>query len=66
MRWTTQYRRYESEFEQFIDELKRQHPDIEGKQLEAHAMWWDKPPLELEEMARDRMSEVKPTAYAYS
>lgn len=50
---------YESEFAKFINEFKRQHPDIEIKQREARAMWWDKPPLDLEEMEHERISEVK-------
>lgn len=66
MKWSKRYHRYESEFEQFINELKRQHPDIEDQQREAHAMWWDRPPLQLEEMQRDKMSEVRPRPYAYS
>jgi hypothetical protein len=60
------YRHYESEFGQFIDELKRQHPDIEDKQREAYAIWWDKPPLDLEEMERDRESEIRMKPYVYS
>jgi len=59
------YQNYESEFSRFIQELKQQHPEIEEKQREGFAMWWDKPPLELDELERDKMSEVKPRAYPY-
>jgi hypothetical protein len=59
MQWTRHHRHYESEFGEFIDDLKRKHPDIEKKQLEAHAMWWDKPPLDLDEMERERKSSVE-------
>jgi hypothetical protein len=66
MKWKKRYHRYESEFEQFLDELKREHPEIEREQREAHAMWWDIPPPEQEELARDKMSEPKLEPYAYS
>jgi len=65
MKYTVRRQPYESEFAEFIDEFKRQHPDIEKKQREARAMWWDKPPLDLEEIERERMSEVKLKPYVY-
>jgi len=65
MKHTVRRQPYESEFAEFIDEFKRQHPDIEKKQREARAMWWDKPPLDLEEIERERMSEVKLKPYVY-
>jgi hypothetical protein len=66
MKWTRFFRRYKSEFEQFLDDLKREHPDIENQQREAHAMWWDRPPPEQEELARDKMSDTKLEPYVHS
>jgi hypothetical protein len=66
MKWKKRYRQYESEFEQFLDELKRQHPEIEDEQREAHAMWWDRPPLEQEELARDKMFQPRLEPYVHS
>jgi len=60
---TTQY--YESEFEKFLNEFKRQHPDIVSKQREARAIWWDKPLPSPEEMESASMSEVKWKSYSY-
>jgi hypothetical protein len=49
---------YESEVSRFINELKHQHPDLEVKQREARALWWERPPIDLEEMERRQQSEV--------
>ncbi|RJG04360.1 DUF3460 family protein [Noviherbaspirillum sedimenti] len=65
MKYTQFSTPYESEFTQFIKQFKRQHPDTEKKQREARALWWDKPPLDLDEMARERMSDVKMKPYEY-
>lgn len=56
---------YVSEFEQFLDDFKRQHPTVEKQQREGFAIWWDKPPLNLKEMEREKMSEVKWDPYPY-
>lgn len=56
---------YVSEFEAFIDAFMRQHPETERKQREARAMWWDKPPLTIEEIDRTVNPEVKPKPYEY-
>jgi len=65
MKFTRHYKHYESEFSEFLNGLKQQHPEIEKDQREGFAIWWDKPPLELDAMKRDKMSEVKPKAYLY-
>ncbi|MDB5732078.1 MAG: acetyl-CoA carboxyl transferase [Variovorax sp.] len=33
---------YTSEITQFIDEMKRQKPDLEAQQRAGRAIWWDK------------------------
>lgn len=55
---------YESEITQFIRELKRQRPDLDRKQKEARAIWWDKQ-LDPDELARWRASNVPQPAYVY-
>ena len=37
---------YESEITQFLRELKTALPELEAKQREARAIWWDKRPDE--------------------
>jgi hypothetical protein len=58
-------RNYESELTGFIKELKQQHPDLDKKQREARAIWWDKPPLTPEEVQRASVSDVKLKPYVY-
>jgi len=40
-------RHYESEHTRFIREMKDQQPDLEQKQRESRAIWWDKRPADL-------------------
>lgn len=65
MKHFNQFHHYESEFSVFMDELKAKNPAIEEDQKRGFLIWWDKPPLELEEMERDKISEVKLKAYTY-
>jgi len=55
---------YESEITRFIRELKQRQPDLERKQREARAIWWDKT-LDREEQARFAQSHVNMPGYVY-
>lgn len=55
---------YESDLTRFIRELKSKHPDLERRQQEARAIWWDKD-LDAEQLARWRESKVAQKPYVY-
>jgi hypothetical protein len=55
---------YESEFTRFLRELKQQHPELERKQREARAIWWDKT-LDADELRRGSESRVRQPGYVY-
>jgi len=55
---------YESEITRFIREMKQRKPDLERKQREARAIWWDKD-LDPDEQARFAQSSVKMPGYVY-
>ncbi|WP_019141496.1 DUF3460 family protein [Noviherbaspirillum massiliense] len=56
---------YESDFTKFLKDLKEKNPDIERKQREGRAIWWDRPPLDLDSRRRLKESSVKQQAYVY-
>jgi hypothetical protein len=55
---------YESDITRFLRELKQRKPDLERKQREARAIWWDKA-LDPDEQARFERSSVKMPGYVY-
>ncbi|MBK5103582.1 MAG: DUF3460 family protein [Burkholderiales bacterium] len=55
---------YESEFTQFIRELKQQRPLLEAEQRKSRAIWWDHT-QDLDERKREKESRVKQQAYVY-
>ena len=57
-------KQYESEFTQFMRELKQQKPQIEAEQRKSRAIWWDHK-QDLDELERARQSRVKQQAYVY-
>jgi hypothetical protein len=58
-------RLYESEHTKFMRELMKKQPELVQKQREARAIWWDKPPRELDaERAMDR-GRVPQSPYVY-
>lgn len=65
-RFLDQFRekRYESEFTQFLHELKQQKPQLEEEQKKSRTIWWDKP-QDLETQKRQQESRVKQQAYVY-
>jgi hypothetical protein len=55
---------YESDLTRFIRELKNKQPDLERKQREGRALWWDKE-LDPEELKRWQESKVPQQPYVY-
>jgi hypothetical protein len=57
-------KKYESDVTRFLRELKQRQPDLERKQREARAIWWDKT-LDPEEQARFKQSHLSMPGYVY-
>jgi hypothetical protein len=55
---------YESEVTRFLRELKEKRPDLEQKQREGRAIWWDKD-LDPEQLKRWQDSRVPQPPYVY-
>ncbi len=55
---------YESDITRFLHELKEKKPDLERKQREGRAIWWDKE-LDSEQLKRWRQSKVPQRPYVY-
>lgn len=55
---------YESDITRFIRELKAKSPDIDRKQREGRAIFWDKT-LDPDELRRWRESTVDQQPYVY-
>ncbi len=55
---------YESEITQFIKELKAQNPELERKQRDGRAIWWDKN-LDRDELERQQQARVAQSGYVY-
>ena len=55
---------YESDLTKFIRELKQKLPDLERKQREGRAIWWDKD-LDPEQLKRWQESKVPQPPYVY-
>ena len=56
---------YESDITRFLREMKQRRPDLERKQREARAIWWDKS-LDPDEQARFAQSSVRQPGYVSS
>jgi len=58
--------RYQSEFTQFLNELKSEQPHLEADQQAGRALLWDKEPQTIEEQRRAQVAKLKQRAYVYS
>jgi len=58
--------RYQSEFTQFLNELKSEQPNLEADQQAGRALLWDKEPLTVEDQRRAKAAKLKQRAYVYS
>ncbi|TFW10066.1 DUF3460 family protein [Oxalobacteraceae bacterium OM1] len=65
MKFSKQSSQYESDFTKFIKDMKAQDPELERKQREGRAIWWDKGPIDLDERKRQQESRVNQQAYVY-
>jgi hypothetical protein len=55
---------YESDITKFLKQLKAKQPDLERKQREGRAIWWDKE-LDREELKRQQAARVPQQGYVY-
>ncbi len=60
-----QHSGYESEFTQFLNDLKKQKPDMEEKQRQGRALLWDKEATSLADQDRRQQATLKQSAYVY-
>ena len=58
--------RYQSEFTQFLNELKSEKPHLEADQQTGRSLLWDKEPLSTEDLRRAQAAKLKQRAYVYS
>jgi len=58
--------RYQSEFTQFLNELKNEKPHLEADQQAGRALLWDKEPLSVEDQRRAKAAKLKQRPYVYS
>lgn len=58
-------RDYESSHTKFMRELMQKRPELESKQREARAIWWDKDPKELAEDRERAEGRVPQKPYVY-
>ena len=65
MKLTRQFKGYQSEITQFIEELKQKNPALEEQQRIGRALLWDKDPIDLDATDRARASGVKQQPYVY-
>lgn len=56
---------YTSEFTKFIEEMKKNNPDVEKNQQAGRNLLWDKKPINLDETKRDNDSKLKQSSYVY-
>ncbi|MCA3222477.1 MAG: DUF3460 family protein [Burkholderiales bacterium] len=55
---------YQSDVTQFLNDLKARKPELERKQREGRAIFWDKQ-LDLDELERWQQARVPQQAYVY-
>jgi hypothetical protein len=58
-------RGYESPHTKFMRELMEKRPELERKQREGRAMWWDKDPGDLADQRRMAEGRVAQKPYVY-
>ena len=66
MKFSKQFSGYQSEFTQFLNDLKQKNPKLEEGQIAGRNLLWEQPPRDdLEELERTEASRVKQQAYVY-
>jgi hypothetical protein len=56
---------YESEFTQFLRQLKTERPHLEAEQRKGRAIWWDKDAIDLDQSRRWGEAKVPMQPYPY-
>ncbi len=56
---------YQSELTQFLNQLKKTHPQLETQQRAARSIWWDKAPINLDERQHAQSAKAPQSAYVY-
>lgn len=56
---------YESEHTRFMREWLQQHPEELAEQKRGRALWWDKPPRDIESQRRLEEAGVPQKPYYY-
>jgi hypothetical protein len=56
---------YESEFTQFLKQLKSERPNLEAEQRTGRSIWWDKGAIDLEQSRQWRDARVPMAPYPY-
>jgi hypothetical protein len=59
------YTRYVSEFEQFLNQYKEEHPQVEADQRRGWKIWWDHR-QDLDAADRQKKDSVQTKPYYYS
>jgi hypothetical protein len=55
---------YESEFTNFLRELKQKNPQLEAEQGQSRAIWWDRK-QDQDALERAKQSRLRQQAYVY-
>jgi hypothetical protein len=55
---------YESELTKFLRTMKQSRPELEQRQREGRALWWDRQ-LDPDDLQRWQASRVRQSAYVY-
>ncbi|HEX8606064.1 MAG TPA: DUF3460 family protein [Pseudoduganella sp.] len=58
------YTRYVSEFEQFLNQYKEEHPQVEVEQRRGWKIWWDHR-QDLDAVDRQKKDSVQTKPYYY-
>ncbi len=60
-----QFSKYESDATKLIKEMRDKNPQLEQSQRDGRFRLWDKEPISLDNMARDKESRIKQQPYVY-
>ena len=56
---------YESDLTLFLKNLKAERPSLESEQRRGRAIWWDRPPLDLDRRREELEARVAQKPYPY-
>jgi hypothetical protein len=61
----TSFSSYQSDLSQFLESLKAKDLNLEAKQREGLALFWNRPPIDLEERQQISAVSVRQKPYVY-